>query len=51
MKLPMVLAISLLVLQLSACSASATGAPKEPATPRSITYGSETQRGFLTSSL
>ena len=47
MKLLMTFAISLLVLLLSACSAAAAEAPKEAATPELITYGTETQRGFL----
>ena len=47
MKLPSTLAISLLVFLLTACSAAAADAPKETATPEPITYGTETQRGFL----
>ena len=47
MKLLMTFAISLLVLLLSACSAAAADAPKEAATRRPITYGTEIQRGFL----
>ena len=47
MKLPSTLAISLLVFLLSACSAAAADAPEETVSPVPITYGTETQRGFL----
>ena len=47
MKLPSTLAISLLVFLLSACSAAAADAPEETVSPAPITYGTETQRGFL----
>lgn len=47
MKLPSTLAISLLVFLLSACSAAAADAPEETVSPAPITYGTETQRGFM----
>ena len=47
MKFPTLLAIFFLAFLLPVCSAAAADAPKESPLPERITFGTQTQRGFL----